>query len=128
MAVVLLVDDDAAFREALFQILRSKFASLDITEAAEGDEVLEIIESHRPDLIFMDIRLPGENGLVLTKRIKDLSPAIEIIILTNYDLPEYREAASEYGADYFFSKEATPIQEIIEVVASLLSERGKTRS
>ena len=49
----------------------------------------------------MDIRLPGENGLELTKRIKMNYPDIIMVILTNYDLPEYREAARESMADYF---------------------------
>jgi len=47
----------------------------------------------------VDIKLPGVNGLELTKKIKAAHPSITIFILTNYDIPEYREAAFQYGAD-----------------------------
>jgi len=47
----------------------------------------------------MDIRLPGENGLELTKKIRAIYPNITIFILTQYDMPEYREAASQYDAN-----------------------------
>jgi len=52
----------------------------------------------------MDIRLPGENGLELTKKIKKNYPDITVVIVTSYDLPEYREAARESMADYFVPK------------------------
>jgi DNA-binding NarL/FixJ family response regulator len=53
----------------------------------------------------MDIRLPGANGLQLTQKIKRDLPSIHIAILTDYDLPEYRQAAIEYGANRFFCEE-----------------------
>ena len=72
-----------------------------------------------PDLIFMDIRLPGENGIELTKKIKARYPNIIVIILTGYDLPEYREVACQY-ADYFFSKDSSSTENIFALVQSIL--------
>ena len=71
----------------------------------------------------MDIRLPGENGLELTKKVKTRYPNIIVIILTGYDLPEYREFSSRY-ADYFFSKDSSTTDNIFTVVESLTSNRG----
>jgi len=97
---------------------------MDISEAADGEEALEKIKAHLPDLIFMDIKLPGESGLELTKKIKADSPQMVIIILTSYDLPEYREAASKYGANYFLSKGSTTKENILTLVKSILSNRN----
>jgi DNA-binding NarL/FixJ family response regulator len=78
------------------------------------------IKDSPPDLIFMDIKLPGENGLSLTRKIKAAHPNIIVVILTSYDLPEYRDAAFQYDANYFFTK-ASPTAEIVGVVESVLN-------
>jgi two-component system response regulator NreC len=119
MVKTLVVDDDAKFRHTLKEMLLSAFPSMQVTGAADGQEALRKIERQCPDLAFLDIGLPGENGLVLTKRIKELYPAVTIIIITNHDLLEYREAAYENGARYFFSKESTGRMEILQAVGSV---------
>jgi DNA-binding NarL/FixJ family response regulator len=95
----------------------------EINEAGDGEEALRQIAAAEPDFIFMDIRLPGENGLRLTKRIKAAHPDaahpdIVIAIITNHDLPEYRRAATDNGASYFIPKD-TPTEEILAIIASV---------
>lgn len=119
MGKVLIVEDDAVFRRLLTSILLSRFPSIEVKQASEGKEALKEINRVRPNLIFMDIRLPGESGLVLTRKIKALYPDIIIIIFTNHDLPEYREFAHQSGAEYFLSKGSTNPGEIVELVKSL---------
>ncbi len=65
---VLIVEDSALFRQILKDTLHDRFPSIEIHEATDGEEAFQKIETLRPALIFMDIRLPGENGLELTKR------------------------------------------------------------
>jgi len=77
---------------------------MEIEEKPDGENLLNKIDSFHPKIVFMDIRLPGENGLELTKKIKKNYPDIIIIILTSHDLPEYRQAARESMADYFVPK------------------------
>jgi CheY-like chemotaxis protein len=101
------------------ETLHDRFPSIEIHEAADGSEALEKIEISRPDLIFMDIKLPGENGLELTKRIKARYPNIIVIIVTAHDIPEYREFSSQY-ADYFFSKDSATTEDIFTLVKSIL--------
>jgi DNA-binding NarL/FixJ family response regulator len=120
----MLVEDNVIFRETLRDSLRLRFPSIEIVEAGNGEEALEKIGSVPPNLIFMDIRLPGQNGLELTERIKKVHPDISIIILTDYDIPEYREAAARFKADYFFSKDSMPIEEVINLVKPMLSKKG----
>ncbi len=77
-----------------------------------------------PDLIFTDIQLPDEDGLTLTGRIKMRHPEVIIAILTAYDSPEYRKAALELHADYFFLRHSVSTMEIITSVLSVLERKG----
>ena len=100
----LLVEDNVSFRQALSDVLLSYFPLISVDEAGDGREALSKVEYRRPNLIFMDIQLPGENGLDVTKKIKQVYDDIVIVILTTNDLPEYRQQAFRSGADYFLSK------------------------
>lgn len=119
---VLIVEDSTLFRQLFRETLLNRFPPIEIHEAANGEEALRKVEMLRPNLIFMDIRLPGENGLELTQKIKNRYPNIIVIILTGYDLPEYREASSQY-ADYFFSKDSSTTENIFTLVGSILPNR-----
>jgi CheY-like chemotaxis protein len=119
---VLIVEDSTLFRQLFKETLHDRFPSVEIYEAIDGEEALLQVETFRPNLIFMDIRLPGENGLELTKKIKARYPNITIIILTGYDLPEYREASSRC-ADYFFSKDSSTTENIFTLVESIFPNR-----
>ena len=121
MFKALIVEDNDLFRLTLRRILTSEFPSIRIEEAVDGEEAFSIIKTLLPELIFMDIKLPGENGIQVTKKIKILYPKISIIIVTSYDSPEYREAASQVGAEYFISKRSSSTKDIIKAVGSLFS-------
>jgi YesN/AraC family two-component response regulator len=109
---VLIVEDNAIFRRTLKENLLNKIPHITIQEAEEGKEALEKVESFRPRLIFMDIRMPGENGLSLTKKIKAKYPKTQVFILTSYDNPEYQEAARQSGANRFISKDDLNLEDI----------------
>jgi len=117
---ILIVDDNGPFRQTLKGSLQMSFPTVAIDEVADGGEVLQEVDTFLPDLIFMDIKLPGENGLKLTKKIKATHPNITIFILTSYDIPEYREAAFQYGADRFLAKTSLNRMELEELVKSFL--------
>lgn len=121
----LIVEDSDFYRQLLKDALHSQFPSIDILEAPTGKEALQKVESLNPDLIFMDIKLPDESGLELTKKIKTKYPNIILIILTAYDIPEYREAAYKYKADYFLAKGTTSKENILTLVDSILSGQHK---
>lgn len=105
MLNTLLVEDDVNFRQALSDILLTYFPLMYVDEAGDGEEALSKVEYQRPDLIFMDVQLPGENGLEVTRKIKRVYNDIVIVILTSYGLPEYRQQAFRNGADCFLLKE-----------------------
>jgi len=124
MFKILIVEDNMTFRQSLVAVLGTEFPSALVEEAADGNEALGKVNSFEPDLVFMDIKLPGENGLELTKKIKGNDSGITVIILTSYDLPEYRQAAEAYGADHFLSKSTSTRDEILALVRSTKSKRG----
>ena len=120
---VLIVEDSTFFRQLLKETLLFGFRKMDISEARNAEEAIKKIETSPPDLAFIDIKLPGLDGLELTRKIKAQYPNIPIIILTSYDLPEYREAASQCQANYFLSKGSTTKENILTLVKSILSNR-----
>ena len=119
----MLVEDSSSFRQVVKDNLQDQFPSMEIIEAADGAEAFQKIDG-RPHLIFMDITLPGENGLELTRKIKADYPNVTVIILTSHDSPEYREAAIRYKAGYFFSKDALVNDGIFTLVKSILLKKG----
>lgn len=116
---ILIVEDNLFFLRFLRKTLSSRFPSIDILEATNGEEAMQKIKMLPPDAIFMDLRLPGENGLELTKKIKAQYPKIVVVIITNYDLPEYREAAYQSKADHFLSKDS-----FLKMINSILPNRN----
>ena len=119
MLRVLLVEDNQTYRKAFKKALSDHFQSLIIDEAENGGEALQKITAAPPHLIFMDIRLPKANGLHLTQKIKKDFPNISIAIVTGYDVPEYRQAATQYGAEGFFVKESLKWDEVKALVESI---------
>jgi len=101
----LLVEDNVSYRQTLSDVLHLHFPLISVDEAGDGREALCMVEYRRPDLIFMDTQLPGENGLSITKEIKRVYHGIVVVILTSNSLPEHRQQAFQSGADYFLSKE-----------------------
>ncbi len=112
---LLIVEDNNLFRQTLRESLQVSFPEIAIEEASNGVEALKRVNVFAPDLILMDIRLPGESGLALTKKIKAIYPDIIIFVLTNYNSQECREAASRYGADRYIPKDSLKrVEELIK--------------
>ena len=99
----LLVEDNVNFRQELSDVLFSYFPMIGVDEAGDGEEALSKVEHQQPNLIFMDVQLPGENGLEVTKKIRLKYDDIVIVILSSNNLPEYRQEACRNGADCFLS-------------------------
>jgi DNA-binding NarL/FixJ family response regulator len=121
---LMIIEDNTGFRQMLRKIIQSRFPSFQISEAENGDVALGLIHQRMPNLIFMDIRMPGQSGISLTAKIKRQHPDVVIIMLTHMDTSEYRTAALESGADYFLSKDKTSAADILELVARISGEAG----
>jgi len=121
MCKTLIVEDNATFRQMLKEVLYARFPMMEIAEEPDGSDLFRRIDTFHPALVFMDIRLPGESGLALAKRIKRDHPGIIVVILTSYDLPEYRQAAERSKADHFITKDS-PTQDFLALVESILHD------
>lgn len=104
MFKTLIVEDNDNFRHLLHEVLQIRFPCMIIEESGNGMDALDKLLHPPPQLIFMDIKLPGINGLELTRSIKGQHAGIVIAMITAYDIPEYRDAAFKSGADYFLPK------------------------
>ena len=124
---IMIVEDESIIRNGLVKHI--KWESLGINElrvAANTQEALAICESYVPDIVVSDISMPGENGIVLCRKLRQLFPEIEIIFVTGYADKEYLKAAIDLHAVRYVEK---PInrKDISEAVQEAVSRTQKTR-
>ena len=120
MCKTLVVEDHVGFRESLVGLLGGCFSTMIIEKAASGEEALIKTNRFSPNLIFLDIHLPGLNGLQLSKTLRSRDKNAVIVILTNHDGQEYRQAAYQCGANFFISKGESAVDEIIDVAETVV--------
>ncbi|MDT0444652.1 response regulator transcription factor [Streptomyces johnsoniae] len=112
---VLLVDDDPLVRSGL-RLMLGAAEDIEVAgEAADGAEVRELVERLRPDVVLMDIRMPGIDGLAATERLRGLAEPPEIVMLTTFNADEHVLRALRAGAAGFVLKD-TPPGEIVDAV------------
>ena len=95
---VLVVDDEEELRQAVIERVRWGEAGFEVVgEAENGVEALDLIDELEPDLILTDIRMPMISGLELARRVREMRPATQIVILSGYDSFEYARTAIDYN-------------------------------
>lgn len=105
MAVaILIVDDNAQLRAFLRDIVAVESDLHVVGEAADGAEAMRLAQELRPDIMLLDLIMPGVNGLEVLRWIKAERPEIKVIIVTVHDEDAYRQAAEASGADAFLLK------------------------
>ena len=122
MIRVVLADDQALVRGGFRSLLDARDDIKVVGEAADGHEAVALAKQHRPDVVLMDIRMPGLDGLDATRQIAsdpDLA-AVRVVILTTFGLDEYLFDALRYGASGFLVKDTRPanLVEAVRVVAA----------
>lgn len=112
---VLLVDDDALVRAGLRMILSSADDIEIVGEAAEGGEAIATVRAQRPDVVLMDIRMPGMDGISATSALRRLPAPPHVIVLTTFQADDHVLSALRAGADGFLLKD-TPPGDIVQAV------------
>jgi DNA-binding NarL/FixJ family response regulator len=117
---VLLADDQPLIRAGFRMLLEEQPDIAVIGEAADGAEAVRLTRQLRPDVVLMDVRMPGTDGIEATRRIVAETPGSRVLVLTTYDLDEYAFTALRYGASGFLLKDARPadLADAIRAVAS----------
>ena len=105
MIRVLLVDDQALLRMGFRLVLDAEPDLEVVGEAGDGRTALEQAAALTPDVVLMDVRMPGMNGIDATERLVAAHPEIRVLILTTFDLDEYAFAALRAGASGFLLKD-----------------------
>lgn len=116
---VLIADDDDRFRWRLVQFLATEPFIEVIGEAATGHEAMASARELKPDLLLMDVRMPGMNGVSATRCLKKEMPHLKVIVLSVYDLQEYRDAALASGASAYIVKKSM-IEELIPAIRNVI--------
>ena len=124
---VVLADDQALVRGGFRMILDARPDIEVAGEAGDGDEAVALVERVAPDVVLMDVRMPGTDGIEATRRIAASGSPARVVVLTTYDLDEYVFAAVRAGASGFLLKDVRPPElterelEVFRLVALALS-------
>ena len=105
---VLLADDQSLLRMGFRLVLEAEDDITVVGEAADGDAAVRMVRALSPDVVLMDVRMPGVNGLEATARVVATSPGTRVLILTTFDLDEYAFAGLRAGASGFLLKDTPP--------------------
>jgi len=116
---VVLADDQALVRGGFRMILDARDDIEVVGEAADGAEAVELVTRLAPDVVLMDVRMPGVGGIEATRRIVASGSATRVVMVTTYDLDEYVFSALDAGASGFMLKDIRPeeLADAVRVVA-----------
>jgi DNA-binding NarL/FixJ family response regulator len=121
----LIADDQPSFRQQAREMIPAiPWASI-IAEAKDGVEAIEMVKRHRPDVVLMDIMMPGMSGIEATQRIKEIAPQTKVIAITAYDNAEFPKRSIEAGADLFIKKEELDSETLKECLEKLSMTNDK---
>jgi DNA-binding NarL/FixJ family response regulator len=118
MIDVLIVDDQALARLGNSLVVESAADLRVVGEAATGEEGIALARTLHPDVILMDVRMPGMGGISATHAITSASPTTRIVVLTSFDLDQYAFGALESGASAFLLKSAAP-ERLIDAIRTV---------
>ncbi|GAB3607456.1 response regulator transcription factor [Conyzicola nivalis] len=105
---VLLADDQELVRYGFRLMLEANPGMIVVGEASDGTQAIGAVGRLRPDVVLMDIRMPGVGGVEATRRITELYPETRVLVITTYDLDEYAFGALDAGAAGFLLKDTRP--------------------
>ena len=119
MVRVMLVDDHTLVREGVRHVLAGTPGFEVVAEAGDGEAAIRLAPASRPDLVVLDLSLPGAGGLDVTSRLRQLLPAVRVLILSVHDHPEYVLGAVRAGAQGYLRKDTSPaeLREALRAVA-----------
>jgi DNA-binding NarL/FixJ family response regulator len=112
---VLLADDQPLLRRGFRMILEAEGDLIVAAEAADGEEAVDLARRHAPDVVLMDIRMPGIDGIEATQRIAAADTHVRVLVLTTFDLDEYAFGALRAGASGFLLKDVRPAELVAAV-------------
>ncbi len=121
---VLIVDDSEILRDRLIAMLSEIVEPENISQAKDVPDAISSFRKLNPDVVILDIRMPGGSGIEVLGEMKKSSRPPLVIVFTNYPYPQYRRKCMEAGADFFFDK-ATEFDKVTEVFRQLIQVQSR---
>ncbi len=121
MINILIIDPNKPFQQSLKKLLLKHFPKVGVDVAGNGTEGLGKMCAVHPQLILLEIHLPGSSGLELAGQVKSMHPDAIIALLTSYSSPEYESAAENAGIEHLIPKDEWTGDDIIGLVQSIVS-------
>ncbi|MBV7271304.1 response regulator [Clostridium sp. PL3] len=131
MYKLLIVDDEAFERKIIRFMLKKNFSNVEIVdEAANGDDAILLAQKHKPNIIIMDIKMPGKNGLEAQQSIIQFNPNVKTIILTAFDNFNFAQNAIKLGVVDYILKPIRPdkLSNSLTKVISNLCQQSNSQS
>ena len=120
---VLVVDDSKIIRDRLVNLLSGIKGVETVAQAENAKIAMSTYRTIRPEVLILDIRMRGVNGIELLKQIKNEQHASKVIMLTNFPYPQYKKKCIEVGADYFLDK-SSEFDQVGEIIRNLVEQSG----
>jgi DNA-binding NarL/FixJ family response regulator len=120
MSRTMIIEADRGFRRILSEILEAEFFGMEVSQASTGAEALRCLDHVSPDLVFVILPLSAENGSALINILRRRQPRAFVIVLTDFDFPEYGTVVRRYGADFTLSTRISSLKDILSLVESIL--------
>jgi CheY-like chemotaxis protein len=121
---ILIVDDNVSVRRLIATIVKP--LASDLRECEDGADAVAAYRAERPDVVLMDIRMPSVDGIAATRQIRIFDPTAKIVIVTDYDDSQLREASAAAGASDYTLKNNLP--DLVGLLERLRDNRGLEQS
>lgn len=118
---IVLVDDQVLFVESLKTVLEVRAEDIEVVGIAhDGEEAIAVVEETAPDIVLMDVRMPGMDGVETTRVLHERHPDVKVVMLTTFDDDIYVEEAMKYNAVGYMLKNLPP-QDLIDSIRAVIS-------
>ena len=121
---ILVVEDHRSLRLSVVTWLQYRFPGSLVQGVESGEEALARARAARPDVVLMDVNLPGIDGLEATRRIKEEAPKTAVVMRTTHDTPRHRLAAAKAGASGYITKR--DMETLLEATVECLLQRARS--
>ena len=124
---IVLADDHVILRQGTRQLLEHESDMEVVGEASDGAEAVQLVSKLKPDIVIIDVAMPGMNGIEATKKIKEILPGTKILVLTGYDYDEYIFSLLEIGAAGYLLKDVSG-DELVGAIRAVYTRRACSSS